>query len=62
MNAHQRCIALTRPCLPESVPAIEIRGLQLRDASVDLALQRKGADVRVEVANKTGHVDVVVRQ
>jgi glycogen debranching enzyme len=62
MNAHQRCIALTRPCLPESMPMVEIRGLQLQDASVDLALQRKGADVRVEVANKKGHVDVVVRQ
>lgn len=62
MNAQQRCITLNRPCLPESVPMVEIRGLRLRDASVDLALQRNGADVRVEVTNKTGHVDVVVRQ
>jgi hypothetical protein len=48
--------------LPESVSVVVIDGLRLRDASVDLALERKGLDVRVEVTHKTGLVDVVVRQ
>ena len=62
MNAQQRCIVLNRPSLPESVSVVVIDGLRLRDASVDLALERKGLDVRVEVTNKTGLVDVVVHQ
>jgi glycogen debranching enzyme len=62
MNAHERCIALNRPSLPESVPMVVIEGLRLRDASVDLAFERKGQDVRVEVMNKSGLVDVIVRQ
>ncbi len=62
LNAQERCIVLNRPSLPESVPMVVIEGLRLRDASVDLAFERKGQDVRVEVANKSGLVDVVVRQ
>jgi len=62
LNAHTGCIQLNRPSLPESVPVVEIHGLRLRDASADLAFERKGDDVRVEVTKKTGRVDVVVRQ
>ena len=62
LDAHSGCIELNRPCLPESVPLVEIHGLRLRGATVNLAFARKGEDVRVEVTKKTGRVDVVVRQ
>jgi hypothetical protein len=62
LNAHNGCIELNRPSLPESVPVVEIHGLRLRDATVNLAFSRKGDDVRVEVIKKIGRVDVIVRQ
>ena len=62
LNAQQGCIELNRPSLPGSVPMVEIHGLRLGHAAVDLMFARKGDDVRVEVTKKTGRVDVVVRQ
>jgi glycogen debranching enzyme len=62
LNAQQGCIELNRPSLPGSVPLVEIHGLKLGNAAVDLMFSRKGDDVRVEVTRKLGRVDVVVRQ
>jgi glycogen debranching enzyme len=62
MNAQERCIVLNRPSLPESVPMVMIDGLRLHDASINLVLERKAHDVRVEVTNKSRSVDVLVRQ
>lgn len=61
LDAPERRIVLNRPSLPESVPGVRIEGLQLRGATVDLALERMEQDVRVDVSNKSGRGDVVVR-
>jgi len=45
--------------LPESLPRVEIKNLQVGPAVVDLAIQRAGESVDVTLLRKSGEVDVV---
>jgi glycogen debranching enzyme len=58
-RTHQ--LILDRPCLPPAISQLWIRQLQVNSASVDLCFERHGTAVRVEVIEKRGEVDVVVR-
>ncbi len=66
----QACLGLTiegarnrvvfeRPCLPEGIPQLSIRGLRVGPASVDLFFERQADNVRVQVLEKKGEVDVI---
>ncbi|HZQ19524.1 MAG TPA: amylo-alpha-1,6-glucosidase [Terriglobales bacterium] len=52
-------VVFERPCLPEGIPQLSIRGLRVGNASVDLFFERQAENVRVQVLEKQGEVDVV---
>jgi hypothetical protein len=52
-------IRLNRPILPDFIDDLEISGLTLGTAKVDLALRRNGQSVGVEVRRRDGDVSVV---
>ncbi|HEX3103783.1 MAG TPA: amylo-alpha-1,6-glucosidase [Terriglobales bacterium] len=52
-------VVFERPCLPEGIPQLSIRGLSVGAASVDLFFERQAENVRVQVLEKRGEVDVI---
>jgi glycogen debranching enzyme len=52
-------VVFERPCLPEGIPQLSIRGLRIGNASVDLFFERQAENVRVQVLEKQGEVDVI---
>jgi glycogen debranching enzyme len=60
LDAPQNQIRLHRPDLPKPLNALQLRGLRMNGASVDLTIQRHPRDAGVTVERKTGEVDVVV--
>jgi glycogen debranching enzyme len=52
-------VVFERPCLPEGIPQLSIRGLRVGNASVDLFFERQAENVRVQVLEKQGQVDVI---
>jgi len=52
-------VVFERPCLPEGIPQLSIRGLRVGTASVDLFFERQADNVRVQVLEKQGEVDVI---
>jgi glycogen debranching enzyme len=54
-------LILDRPCLPPAISQLWIRQLEVNSASVDLCFERHGNAARVEVVEKRGEVEVVVR-
>ena len=52
-------VVFERPCLPEGIPQLSIRGLRVGSASVDLFFERQADNVRVQVLEKKGEVDVI---
>ncbi|MGH9357789.1 MAG: amylo-alpha-1,6-glucosidase [Terriglobia bacterium] len=52
-------VLFRRTILPESLPEIEIRNLQVGSAMVNLAIHRAGDGINVAVLKKEGDVDVV---
>jgi len=62
IDAPKRCITFTNPMLPDAVDAMRITGLAVRDASVDLAFERHGDDVGINVMRRQGDCAVVVQK
>jgi glycogen debranching enzyme len=52
-------ILFDRPCLPMGIPQLTIKGLRSGNASVSLFFERSEDDVRVEVTDQQGDVEVV---
>ncbi|MBV9180984.1 MAG: amylo-alpha-1,6-glucosidase [Acidobacteria bacterium] len=52
-------VVFNRPSLPEGIPQLSIRGLQIGDACVDLLFERQIDSVRVQVLEKQGEIEVV---
>ena len=48
-----------QPALPSWLPTVRITNLRLRDASVDLLLERRDDTVAVDVSRRTGHIRIV---
>jgi hypothetical protein len=48
--------------LPEHLHTLEIRGLPIADASVDLLLQRHGEGVGVNITRRKGDAEIVTLQ
>jgi glycogen debranching enzyme len=59
VRGDQNRVVLERPCLPEGIPHLSIRGLRVGDASVDLLFERQAETVRMQVMDKQGEVDVI---
>ena len=51
-------VTFKRPCLPEGIPQLSIRGLRVGNASVDLFFERQADTVRIQVLEKQGEVEV----
>jgi glycogen debranching enzyme len=60
IDAAKKQISLIRPVLPTFLPELEIDGLRVGDASVDIRLHRHEEDVGVNVLRREGDVEVVV--
>jgi glycogen debranching enzyme len=52
-------VIFNRPCLPEGIPQLSIRGLRIGEATVDLLFERQVDTVRVQVLEKQGDIEVV---
>ena len=59
IHAPKRQIRFNRPALPESVQRIEITNLRVRDAVVDLSLQRHPHDVGISIRRREGDVEIL---
>ncbi|HEY3355981.1 MAG TPA: glycogen debranching N-terminal domain-containing protein [Polyangia bacterium] len=59
LDAPARRLTLRRPLLPASLPEVELRGLRLGAASVDLALTRHRDSVGVNVLRREGELEIV---
>ena len=62
VNGPARTLSFTSPTLPEPVQEMQISGLQVADASVDLMFTRHGDDVGVNVLRREGNCSVVVQK
>lgn len=62
VDASQRTARLRYPRLPEHLHRLEIRGLPIADASVDLLLQRHGDGVGVNITRRRGDAEIVTLQ
>ena len=54
-------VILEQPFLPPSISQLWIRRLEVGSASLDLYFERKENAVRVEIMEKRGEVEVLVR-
>ncbi len=59
IDAPQRTVRFTNARLPDMLDELWISGLQVGDASLDIALQRRTIDVGIDVLRKQGEVRVV---
>ena len=59
IDAPRRQIRFVKASLPESLMRIDIRNLQVADATVDLAVERFPSNVGVEVKRRHGSVDII---
>jgi glycogen debranching enzyme len=62
IDASQRMARLRYPRLPEHLHTLEVRGLPIGDASVDLLLRRHGDDVAVNIVRRRGEAEIVTLQ
>ncbi|HET7811046.1 MAG TPA: glycogen debranching N-terminal domain-containing protein [Steroidobacteraceae bacterium] len=62
IDASQRLVRLRYPRLPDGMQTLEVRGLPVGDAHVDLLLRRHGDDVAVNIVRRRGEVEVVTLQ
>jgi glycogen debranching enzyme len=62
IDGRRRQVRLKNPVLPSFLPELAINDLVVADASLDLALRRRGADVGVEVRRREGRVSVLIEK
>jgi hypothetical protein len=61
IDAPNKRLILEQPYLPSSISQLWVRRLQVGAASLDLHFERKDHAVRVEIMEKRGDVEVLVR-
>ncbi len=62
VDASQRLARLRYPRLPEHLHTLEVRGLPIGTASVDLLLRRHGDSVGVNIVRRRGDAEIVTLQ
>jgi hypothetical protein len=55
-------VVLDHPYLPDGIPQLWIKGLRTANASVDLFFERRNDEVRFEVTDQQGEVEVSATQ
>jgi glycogen debranching enzyme len=61
VEAKGRRVIFDRPYLPQGIPQLSIRDLRIEDSRVSIFLERDSGPVRIQVVEKHGEVDVVVK-
>jgi hypothetical protein len=61
IDANERFVQFENPQLPSGISELEIRGLQVQDASTDLIVRRHSRGIDVEVLEKRGQMEVTKR-
>jgi glycogen debranching enzyme len=61
IDANERFVQFENPQLPSGISELEIRGLQVQDASADLIVRRHSRGIDVEVLEKRGQMEVTKR-
>jgi glycogen debranching enzyme len=59
IRGHRPLVLFRKTFLPQSLHRIEMRGLQVGEATVDLAVHRVGEGIEVNVLRKQGEVQIV---
>jgi glycogen debranching enzyme len=62
IDASQRMARLRYPRLPERIDSLQVSGLPIGDASVDLMLRRHGDGVSVNILRRRGEAEVLTLQ
>jgi glycogen debranching enzyme len=57
----KKYIVFDRPYLPEGIPQLWIMNLRVGDGGADLFLERHAGAVRIEVLEKQGEIEVIVK-
>jgi glycogen debranching enzyme len=60
IDATARRVRFRRPVLPEFLDEIEIANLCVGEAVIDIALQRHGGDVGIDLLRREGQVEVLI--
>lgn len=60
VRSSERKVVLSNPLLPEFLQEVQIKGLRVGQASIDLSLTRYARDVSINVLHREGDVRVVV--
>jgi glycogen debranching enzyme len=61
-DAHRNRLTFRRPVLPEWLPWVEVRGLRLGRSHLDVMVTRGRAGAAVEVLDRRGDAEVVVKR
>lgn len=61
VDAVRREVRLNYPRLPAMLDTVQISGLPVADARLDLLLRRRGDDVAVNILKRVGEAEVIVR-
>ena len=61
-DAPSRVLSIVRPHLPAWLPDLELVGMRVGEARVDLAFTRRDGVTAVQVVRKEGELDVLIRQ
>ena len=61
VDARNRRVIFDRPFLPQGIPQLSIRDLRIEDCRLSLFMERDSGPVRIQVVEKHGEVDVVVK-
>ncbi len=61
IDGYEKHLILDRPYLPEGIPQLWIKNLQVGQGQIDLFLERHAGAVRIEVLQKQGEIKVIER-
>jgi glycogen debranching enzyme len=61
VDASHRRIVFDRPFLPQGIPQLSIRDLRIEDCRISLFMERDSGPVRIQVIEKHGEVEVLVK-
>ncbi|MGI8959662.1 MAG: amylo-alpha-1,6-glucosidase [Bryobacteraceae bacterium] len=60
INAPARRVVLSRPCLPNHIPRLEIHDLWINDSCIDLLIRSDAKSVSVSIQKQTGQLEVIL--
>jgi glycogen debranching enzyme len=61
IDGPSRQVSFTDPYLPEGIPQLSIKGLQVNGAHVDLFMERRGTSVQIQVLEQHADLEVLIK-